>query len=840
MRQIVGRKSMNFLSKATIRVKLALAFAAALVLVVGVGLFGLLQLHAVKSVAREMREVWLPRMESLGKIQGKITEHRLLAARLMRTENAREFAGIGQSMDGAAAAFRSRRDTYLSADLSSDERTLFGEFNALWDVYEQGLGRALERLEAGETRAGMADYGVTVLPAFDRAVEKLERLMSLTKDRSQAAVARAEAASRRDLDLTIIIIILAMAGAACAMMWISRNVSLPILRVADAMRRLAAGDHTVAGVEDMHRQDEIGVLVAAVDGYRESLVRSTQLAKDADRERDRLSIAVNNMPIGLVMFDASKRLIVGNEPYRQMYNLPSEVMKRGTHLREMLEHRLKSGNFEGTDCEEYIERILKLVEQRESSVRVTDLGDGRTVSIIHHPVVGGGWIGTHEDVTERRQVEARIHHMARHDALTDLPNRNLFKERIEQALERTERGESVAVLCFDLDRFKRVNDTLGHPIGDALLKDVAERLRHTIRKSDTIARFGGDEFAVVQVGAEQPATATMLAERVIETLSAPYAVDGHQIVIGASVGIAIAPGDGMDAELLLKNADMALYRAKSAGRGKARFFEPEMDAAMQARRLLELDMRAALKEGQFEVHYQPILDAATRAVACFEALLRWRHPKRGVLLPAEFMGLAEEIGLIVPLGAWVLRQACADAMAWPSDVGVAVNVSPIQFRSAGLTETVIQALAASGLAPSRLELEITEGVLLVAHETTLPVLHQLRGLGVRIVMDDFGTGYSSIGYLRTFPFDKIKIDRSFITNMAKDDASLAIIRAVTGLSSSLGIVTTAEGVETDEELDGVRAEGCTQVQGFLFGRATAAGDLAALLATHTGRSVKAA
>jgi diguanylate cyclase (GGDEF)-like protein len=565
---------------------------------------------------------------------------------------------------------------------------------------------------------------------------------------------------------------------------------------------------------------------------------SRALADTAERERRHLDTAVNNMPIGLVMFDATKRLIVGNEPYRTMYGLPHHVMTRGTHLRDMLACRLQAGSFEGTDREEYIERILKLVEQTETTRRVAELDDGRSVSIIHHPIEGGGWVGTHEDVTDRRKAEARIHHMARHDALTDLPNRNLFKEKVGEALQSAQKP--VAVLCLDLDRFKHVNDTLGHPAGDALLRLVAARLKSIVRHCDTIARFGGDEFALAQLAADQPAAATKLAERIVETIGAPYDVDGHQVVIGASVGVALGPNDGTCSEELLKKADLALYRAKSEGRGRSRFFEPGMDALMQMRRALELDLREALQEGQFEVHYQPIVDIASSKVTCFEALLRWRHPRRGLLQPADFLALAEEIGLIVPLGAWVLRQACQDAVTWRSDIRVAVNVSPAQFRHAGLIDMVFQSLAASGLAPSRLELEITENVLLTEHTATLAIMHKLRGIGVRVVMDDFGTGHSSIGYLRSFPFDKIKIDRSFIASVSTDASSLAIIRAVAGLGGSLGIATTAEGVETEEALAGARLEGCTEVQGFLFGRATCVSEIANVLTSTSERSVNAA
>jgi diguanylate cyclase (GGDEF)-like protein len=430
--------------------------------------------------------------------------------------------------------------------------------------------------------------------------------------------------------------------------------------------------------------------------------------------------------------------------------------------------------------------------------------------------------------------------MARHDALTDLANRSLLKERIDAALADRAGHQSFAVLCLDLDRFKSVNDTLGHPVGDALLKAVAARLQDCVARDDTLARFGGDEFAIVQMSSAQPQAATALAQTVIAALSEPFTIEGHQVQIGCSVGIALAPTDGADADQLLKNGDMALYRVKGEGRGAYRFFEPEMDARMQARRLLELDLRGALRNGDFELHYQPVVNLDTNEVTSFEALLRWHHPVRGMVPPGDFIPLAEEIGLIVPLGEWVLRRACTDAAAWPDGIKVAVNLSPAQFKSPRLLEQVITALAVSKLPADRLELEITEGVLLDDHDRTLAILHQLRGFGVRIAMDDFGTGYSSLSYLRSFPFDKIKIDSSFIRTISEEDSSLAIIRAVTGLSASLGMMTTAEGVETEDQLARVRAEGCTEVQGFVFSAARPPEEVIALVATLKRRGEAAA
>jgi diguanylate cyclase (GGDEF)-like protein len=398
----------------------------------------------------------------------------------------------------------------------------------------------------------------------------------------------------------------------------------------------------------------------------------------------------------------------------------------------------------------------------------------------------------------------------------------------------------VAVLCIDLDHFKTVNDTLGHPVGDQLLKLVADRMRSCVRSGETVARLGGDEFAIIQIGDNQPMNSTTLAGRLIKAMGEPFEVLGHQIVIGASVGISIAPHDGDDPDQLLKNADLALYRAKEDGRSTYRFFEPEMDARMQARRALELDLRKALPLREFELFYQPLVTLFNGNISGFEALLRWRHPQRGMVPPAEFIPLAEEIGLITAIGAWVLKEACAEAAKWPPHVRIAVNLSPAQFKDRKVLLDVIAALAASGLSPHRLDLEITEIVLLQDTEATIATLNDLRQIGAHISMDDFGTGYSSLGYLRKFRFDKIKIDRSFIRDLAEKPDSVAIVRAVTGLGSSLGIITTAEGVETEDQLRQLRSEGCDEIQGYLVSEPKPAGELGPLLQRHDARSMAVA
>ena len=432
------------------------------------------------------------------------------------------------------------------------------------------------------------------------------------------------------------------------------------------------------------------------------------------------------------------------------------------------------------------------------------------------------------------------HHLALHDALTGLPNRALLAERMEQALAQMQRHETMlAVLCLDLDRFKQVNDTFGHPVGDALLRAVAGRLRGCVRSCDTVARLGCDEFAVIQAPLGRVDEASTLAQRIVEALSEPFELSGQRVVVGASVGIALAPVDATDIGHLLKMADIALYCAKADGRGLFRMFEPGMDTRLQARRALEFDLHQAVEMQEFELHYQPLVDLSSGQVSALEALIRWRHPERGLVPPDDFIPLAEETGLIGPIGKWVLHRACADAAGWPQDLKIAVNVSPAQFKGPGLVATVLDALAASALAPERLELEITETAFLADADATLAVLHKLRTTGVRIAMDDFGTGYSSLGYLRSFPFDKIKIDRCFIRDIETSVDCKAIVQAVTGLGSNLGIAITAEGVENIAELDQLRADGCDQVQGFLFSRPVPARNVAALLdqmvdAAHAG------
>ena len=540
-----------------------------------------------------------------------------------------------------------------------------------------------------------------------------------------------------------------------------------------------------------------------------------------------LDSAIGNMSQGLCMFDAEGRILLFNERYSEMMDR-TDIPLQGRMLIDVLQDQKSNGKWDG-DPDEFFNMVLAAAKAGETLTRVVTR-NGRSIRVVDQPKKGGGWVATFEDITEWQQVQEQISHMARHDALTNLPNRTLFREQLEKALRLAKRSDQLAVFCLDLDHFKEINDTLGHPVGDALLKEVARRLGECVTEHDTVARLGGDEFAVVQFCSDcDPSAVALLASHIVEKIGEPYDIGGHQLVVGVSIGISLAPEDGKNPDELLKKADLALYRAKADGRGTYRFFETGMDARAQARRILELDLRAALQRHEFEVYYQPIRDVASDEVVAFEALVRWNHSLRGLISPVNFIPLAEETGLIVRLGDWVLRQACMDAAGWPQDVDVAVNLSPVQFKNPNLVSSVKAALAASGLAPNRLELEITESVLLQNSETTLAVLHELRAFGVRISLDDFGTGYSSLSYLRSFPFDKIKIDRSFVSDLETSADSAAIVRAVLSLGRGMGMTTTAEGVENRDQLAYLRAEGCSEVQGFYFSEPRPAGEIARLM-----------
>jgi diguanylate cyclase (GGDEF)-like protein/PAS domain S-box-containing protein len=600
-------------------------------------------------------------------------------------------------------------------------------------------------------------------------------------------------------------------------------VELPDGRVTAVLNRPMTGGGWVALHEDITEQRRAQEELARTKNFLDTVIENvpvTIVVKDA---RDFRYILINRA--GEKFFGRPAEEIIG----RTAYDLLPKASADSVAARDYELLRVGSQDFYQEPPLHKPKDELQLISTRRRVIRGPN-GEPQYL------------MGVVEDLTEQKRAEARIAHLARHDSLTDLPNRMLLMAKIEEAMARLrQRGERFCVFLLDLDQFKSVNDSLGHSLGDVLLKTVAERLRSVVHDTDVVARLGGDEFAILQAVEGDPHEAAVaLAERLLKVITAPYELGGQLAVIGTSIGIALAPDHGEDGDQLLIRADLALYRAKSEGRNGYRFFEAAMEAEVRARRAMENDLRAAVERGEFELHYQTVVDIASQEPCAAEALVRWRHPQRGLVSPGQFISLAEETGLIVPLGEWILRQACRDAANWPAHLKVAVNLSAAQFRKGDLSEIVARTLAETGLAAERLGLEITETVLLQKDAGNLAILHQLRNLGVSVVLDDFGTGYSSLSYLKTFPFDKIKIDRSFVEELASRADCAAIVGAVISLGRSLDIDTVAEGVETAEQVALLRAAGCREAQGFFFSRPVPIADLSFSSGKVRGRKGRAA
>ena len=607
---------------------------------------------------------------------------------------------------------------------------------------------------------------------------------------------------------------------------------VPILLTADASDIHTLSSAYEKGVTDLVAKPVNSVVVRQrIRHLLRSAVHHRQLqehqvrlraAEAAERQRGKLfEAALRNMSQGVCMYDSAGRVIVTNRRFSEIYQLPPGADWAGRPLTDILRDSplLTAGD------DDY-----SAMSWRTISLQITQtLNNGQIITIAHEPMDGGGFVDTYTDITEQRLAEAQLNHIALHDLLTDLPNRTLFRGHLTEALNRLQGEERCAVICVNLDQFRGVNDTLGHPIGDLLLRQMAHRLAGLLGPHDFLARLGGDEFAIIQTKANLPLDAMVLAYRIIKSASLPYRIEGHDIVVGASIGISVAPSDGANPDRLLKAADTALHQAKADGRNHYRFFETEMDAQLQTRRQLEVDLRVALPAGQLEMHYQPLVALDGDQISGFEALMRWRHPRRGMISPVDFIPLAEETGLIVDMGTWALERACRDAATWPDPIKVAVNVSVVQFLNGDVVAAVDRALRLSGLAPSRLEIEITESLLIENVAGVMAILHQLKELGVHIAMDDFGTGYSSLSYLRSFPFDKVKVDQSFVRELGEKADATAIIRAVAHLCAALNVVSTAEGVENPQQLALLRDCNFTQIQGYLVSKPRPAAEIQELL-----------
>jgi diguanylate cyclase (GGDEF)-like protein len=588
-------------------------------------------------------------------------------------------------------------------------------------------------------------------------------------------------------------------------------VSTPDGRVISIKRRPTPDGGWVATHEDVTDRTQAADLLA-------------EKAAQLERLNTQFDAALSNISQGLCMFDRDLRLAVWNDRYAELYRLPKSVLKTGMRWNEVMAElvaqnivKLEPGS---EPIDDMVTPIMDQFPTDIRSTRIEELADGRLILITRQPMEEGGWVATHEDITERKRAEAEIAHMARHDALTGLYNRAEFNSRLEEASKRIKRtGSSITVLMLDLDKFKAVNDTLGHPAGDQLLNEVGRRLQSTLRDSDVLARLGGDEFAIIQEGASHPQDgAVALAQRIIAVIAPSFDLAGQPANVGTSIGIAMAPEHGLDPDQIMTAADLALYEAKSSGRNDFRIFQTAMLEVAQTQKLAERELREAILREEFELHYQPVVDVKRHLLCGVEALVRWRHPTRGLVSPAHFIPLAESTGLIAPLGEWVLRQACIDAAALPAQVNIAVNVSAVQFRTGNLYEAVACILRETGLSPNRLELEITETSHLENQGSYLTTMQKLKDVGVSIVLDDFGTGYSSINYLTTFPIDKIKIDKSFTQGALGRTDCAAVIASTLALSRGLGLVTTAEGVESEQQYEYMRDAGVDLLQGYLFGR----------------------
>jgi diguanylate cyclase (GGDEF)-like protein len=831
---------------------LTLARKVALIPALTLLLLGLILTVAVQMGARNTtalraldRDVFEPLSRAQTLKDGVTLLHTRLFALLSIGNN--ESDPVAQKAGADALALRIDKETAnfkqfldmnpaASAPIASRLRAEFADYTAR--VRETASFAAYDA-SYGALVAGVTDDKFGHLRADLAALVQAlaERRAELAAD----AVSNSLGARKMLLGLGLGAAILALLGSAV----VGRSIARPVLRLTAMMNHLADGN-TDLPVPGTDRRDEVGAMAHAVEVFRANLIARRQGEVILRRTNLQFDAALNSMLQGMIVWGPDHEVQLVNRRFYVITGIPADSIALGLTLGGVIDVMIAHGMFAGANPDTVCDKILVRLTARRSMQLELEMRPGLLVQIATEPMTNGGSVATFEDVTEKRQNEAQIIFMARHDALTGLPNRRLFQEHMAAMLDKGEEIQPFAVLCLDLDHFKEVNDTLGHPAGDELLRLVAARLRGCVRDHDLIARLGGDEFAIVVPSPTECATlAATLAARLVSSISAPYDLQGHNILIGTSIGIALSE-PGVSGDDLLKRADVALYRAKE-DRGTFAFFESGMDEQLQARLGMEADLRLALHRREFELNYQPLYNLIEDRVTAFEALIRWNSPTRGRVAPADFIPLAEQTGLIIAIGEWVLRTACAEAAPWPDHVRVAVNLSVIQTKNKNLVALVTEVLAETGLPARRLELEITESVLLQDTETIMTMLHNLHDMGVKVSMDDFGTGYSSLSYLRRFPFDKIKIDRSFVSDLrgmqiaaedsgeAPDPLAVAaksaatIVRAIVGLGVNLGISTTAEGVETAQQFAQIRQKGCTEVQGYFISPPRPANEVRELL-----------
>ena len=815
-------KAAKRLRLGSIRTRLVLTFLVLLALIAGPGLLGVRQLQSMGDVTRTMRDESLPRLLAVSEVERALMSHKLLAERHVQSTDFRQQADMLRQMRATEAQFEFQLERLRTDLLGPTSPHRIDRIESHWQDYRAALAEVDRLMEQGDLRNAGARWQGPTIAAMDAAQDELKALIAEIRAEADHLSTRVDVEYIKTRNGTLSAVALGLLATLLAVFWTTRFVSQPLLRISSAMQRLTRGEDDIEIPHLSQREDEIGILSRAAESFRGKLVETRLLAHDLNLERLRLEASsaqlqatVHNMPLGLAMFDRQGTLMICNAAFETIWNIPENWLKpdqpQNTVLAEMArlcpqEHRAQFAQTLRAGLAE---------EGAEARSEIWRLTDERSICGVFQPTPDG-WMLICEDITERVTVEERIRKLARNDSLTGLHNRLSFQEALESALQDSDAQNPAAIMFIDLDRFKSVNDTLGHPVGDELLRRVAARLRWLVRENDVVARLGGDEFAIIQYDGPQPEAALSLGDRIIAQLSSPFEIDGHIVQIGGSVGVALAPLHGDTPEDVQKHADLALYAVKEAGKGHCRVFDPEMNTRQKELHALEQALRHALKSDGFTLNYQPLIELETGRVRGAEALLRWRHPTKGPLSPAEFVPLAEELGLIQPLGLKVLDMACQAAMRWPDDMKISVNLSPLQFHRYDVAQDVLNALDRSGLPPGRLEVEITEGVLLDHTDATLAALKRLRAHGISVALDDFGTGYSSLRYLRAFPFDRVKIDAAFVGELPRDEGAGAIVRAICNLCQEFSLSVTAEGIETEAQRVFVKGAGCSFGQGYLF------------------------